>query len=214
MEGRGVAPKETDEKKGQEEMKRIAVVYASRYGHTKLLAEHVASGAGGVPGTEVAVYTAGEAELALDELDAADAIVFGTATYMGSAASEMKHFMESAAGRWFDRSWCDKIAGGFTNSSNFSGDKLMTMQELVVFAMQMGMIWCGVTDLAGANEPESSKNVEGPTSRALNRNSGSLGVMASSFQVKAPGAPPIGDLETASRYGRRIAEITHRFAVK
>ena len=195
-------------------MKKIVGVYASRYGHTKLLAEHVASGAADVADTEVVIHTAEEAEKALAELDAADAIIFGTATYMGSAASEMKHFMEAAAGRWFSRAWCDKIAGGFTNSSNFSGDKLMTMQELVVFAMQMGMIWCGVTDLAGANEPESSKNVEGPTSRALNRNSGSLGVMASSFQVKAPGAPPIGDLETASRYGRRIAEITHRFAVK
>ena len=176
------------------------------------MAEHVASGAGGVPGTEVAVYTAEEAELAFDELDAADAIVFGSATYMGSAASEMTHFMEAAVGRWFDRSWCDKIAGGFTNSSNFSGDKLMTLQELVVFAMQMGMIWCGVADLAGANEPDSSKNVEGPTSRAINRNSASLGVMASSFQVKAPDAPPAGDLETASRYGKRISEITHRFS--
>ena len=192
-------------------MKKIAVVYASRYGHTKLLAEHVASGAGGAAETEVEIYTAGEAEKALDKLDAADAIIFGTATYMGSAASEMKHFMEAAVGRWFNRTWRDKIAGGFTNSSNFSGDKLMTMQELVVFAMQMGMIWCGVTDLAGSNEPDSSRNVEGPTSRALNRNSASLGVMASSFQVGVPDAPPIGDLETASRYGRRIAEITHRF---
>ncbi len=195
-------------------MKRIAVVYASRYGHTKLLAEHVASGASAVADTMVELYTAGEAEKALEKLDAADAIIFGSATYMGSAASEMKHFMEAAAGRWFNRTWCDKIAGGFTNSSNFSGDKLMTMQELVVFAMQMGMIWCGVTDLAGANEPNSPGSVEGPSSRALNRNSASLGVMASSFQVKVPDAPPAGDLETASRYGRRIAEITRRFAKK
>ena len=191
-------------------MKKIAVVYASRYGHTKLLAEHIASGAGSVADTGVEIYTVEEAEKALNRLDAADAIIFGTATYMGSAACEMKHFMEAAVGRWFNRSWCDKIAGGFTNSSNFSGDKLMTMQELVVFAMQMGMIWCGVTDLAGANEPNSSGSVEGPTSRALNRNSASLGVMASSFQVEVPDAPPSGDLETAFRYGERLAKITHR----
>ena len=193
-------------------MKKIAVVYASRYGHTKLLAEHVAAGAAAVADTEVDLMTVEEAEQALDKLDAADAIILGTATYMGSMASEMKHFMEAAVGRWFNRTWRDKIAGGFTNSSNFSGDKLMTMQGLVVFAMQMGMIWCGVADLAGSNEPDSSKNVEGPTSQAINRNSASLGVMASSFQVKAPDAPPAGDLETADRYGRRIAEITHRFS--
>ena len=195
-------------------MKQVAVIYASRYGHTKLLAEHIVSGARSVPDTEVTVYTAEAAEKALASLDAADAIVLGTATYMGSMAWEMKHFMEAAVGRWFNRSWCDKLAGGFTNSSNFSGDKLMTMQELVVFALQMGMIWCGVTDLAGVNEPDSARNVEGPTSRALNRNSASLGVMASSFQVQAPDAPPAGDLETAFRYGKRIAEIAHRFRRK
>lgn len=193
-------------------MKNIAVVYASRCGHTKLLAEHVASGAESVKNTGVALYTAEEAEKSLAKLDRADAIIFGSATYMGSAASEMKHFMESAVDRWFTRAWCDKIAGGFTNSSNFSGDKLMTMQEMVIFAMQMGMLWCGVADLAGSNEPESSGSVAGPTSRAINRNSASLGVMASSFRVNVPDAPPAGDLETASRYGRRIAEITHRFA--
>lgn len=192
-------------------MKKIAIIYASRYGHTKLLAEHVASGAASVDDTEVVLYTVEEAEKSLDQLDIADAIILGTATYMGSMASELKHFMEVAVGRWFKRTWCDKIAGGFTNSSNFSGDKLMTMQELVVFAMQMGMIWVGVNDLAGANEPDSANSVEGPSSMALNRNSASLGVMASSFQVNAPDAPPVGDLETAYRYGKRIAEITHRF---
>ena len=195
-------------------MKKIAIVYASRYGHTKLLAEYVASGARSVKGTGVTLLTVQEAEKSLSGLDRADAIIFGTATYMGSMASEMKHFMEEAAGRWFNRAWCDKIAGGFTNSSNFSGDKLITMQGLMIFAMQMGMIWCGVADLVGANEPDSAGNVEGPTSQALNRNSASLGVMASSFQVAAPDAPPAGDLETASRYGRRIAQVTLRFATE
>ena len=89
-------------------MKKIVVVYASRYGHTKLLAEHVASGAADVADTEVVIHTAEEAEKALAELDAADAIIFGTATYMGSAASEMKHFMEEAAGRWFSRAWAER----------------------------------------------------------------------------------------------------------
>ena len=195
-------------------MKKIATVYASRYGHTKLLAEYIAAGAGGVGDTEAVLCSVAEAERSLEQLDEADAIIFGTATYMGSMASEMKHFMEAAVGRWFNRAWCNKIAGGFTNSSNFSGDKLMTMQSLVVFAMQMGMIWCGVADLVASNEPESAGNVEGPSSRAFNRNSASIGVMASSFQVNVPDAPPIGDLETASRYGRRIAEITHRFNAK
>ena len=77
-------------------MKKIAIVYASRYGHTKLLAEHVASGAASVDDSEVVLYTVEEAEKSLAQLDIADAIILGTATYMGSMASELKHFMEAA----------------------------------------------------------------------------------------------------------------------
>ena len=41
----------------------------------------------------------------------------------------------------------------------------------------------------------------------MNRNSASIGPMASSFQVKAPEAPPAGDIATAEAYGRRVAEV-------
>jgi NAD(P)H dehydrogenase (quinone) len=84
-------------------------------------------GAQKVSGVSVITYTAEEAAAKLDELDGADAIIFGCPTYMGNMSAGMKAFIEAAAVKWFSLAWKDKIAGAFTNSSSFSGDKLNTL---------------------------------------------------------------------------------------
>jgi NAD(P)H dehydrogenase (quinone) len=73
--------------------------------------------------------TASEAIEKIDDLDQADAIIFGTATYMGNIAAEMKKFMEASVKKWFAATWKNKVAAGFTNSSSFSGDKLNTLRS-------------------------------------------------------------------------------------
>lgn len=190
---------------------KIAVVYFSKFGHTKLQAEAVRDGAASHPGAEVLLLDAAEATKRIDELDSFDAIVFGSATYMGNISAGMKSFLEAAVTKWFGAKWKDKIAGGFTNSSNFSGDKFNTMVGLFTTAMQLGMIWVGVGDTVGVNEPDAESTVNGPSPACINRNSASIGPMASSFGVKTPAAPPAGDIETARRYGLRIAETAARF---
>jgi len=69
-------------------MIKVAIVYHSTYGHTKLQAEAVFRGAQGVPSINAHLYTAEEAAARLDELDAADAIILGCPTYMGSLSVE------------------------------------------------------------------------------------------------------------------------------
>ncbi len=69
-------------------------------------------------------------------LDAADAIIFGAPTYMGSTSAKFKAFEEAASGRWFQQAWKDKFAAGFTTSGSYSGDKLNTLQDLAVNAAQ------------------------------------------------------------------------------
>ena len=192
-------------------MAEIAVVYHSTYGHTKLQAEAVFRGAQGVSGTNVRLYTAEEATEALDELDSADAIIFGCPTYMGNISAGLKTFMEAAAKKWFTQSWKNKIAGAFTNSSSFSGDKLNTLVGLVINAMQHGMIFVGLGMMPSANAPEAMSKINGPGPDTHNRNGAYIGPMASSFQVNPPEAPSKGDIETAEAYGRRVAEITQRF---
>ncbi len=65
-----------------------------------------------------------------DVLDAADAIIFGCPTYMGSLSAAMKLFMEQSSKRWLARTWQGKFAAGFTNGGGVSGDKLAVLQQI------------------------------------------------------------------------------------
>ncbi len=189
-------------------MTRVAIVYHSGFGHTQLQAEAVHRGAASVDGTEAVLLTAEEATARLDELDDADAIIFGSPTYMGSMSAGMKQFLEVAAKKWFTRAWQDKVAGAFTNSSNLSGDKVNTLVGLVINAMQQGMIFVSLGQAPAASDPDSLNHERGPGPEVTNRVSGSIGPMATSFQLKPGDAPSSGDLATAEAYGARVAVIT------
>ena len=189
-------------------MTKIAIIYHSTYGHTTFQAEAVHRGAQFSPEATSTLYTVEEATTRLDELDDMDAIILGCPTYMGSMSAGMKAFLEAAAKKWFTLAWKDKVAGAFTNSSSFSGDKLNTLVGLVINAMQHGMIFVGLGMMPSANKPEEMKTISGPGPDAHNRVGSYIGPMAASFQVNPPEAPPKGDIETAEAYGRRVAEIT------
>jgi NAD(P)H dehydrogenase (quinone) len=188
-------------------MTKVYTVYHSTYGHTKLQAESVHAGAGSVEGVEAVLLTTEEAAARLDELDTADAIIFGCPTYMGSMSAEMKKFLEIAAKKWFVFAWKNKVAGAFTNSSGFSGDKLNTLIGLMINAMQHGMIYVGVDIMPGTGDQAGTMTLQGPGPDSHNRMSSFVGAMASSFNVKPPEAPGPGDRETARLYGARIATI-------
>lgn len=192
-------------------MAKIMVVYHSGYGHTKTQAEAVHRGAAGVDGIQAEMVTTDDAIERLDDFDSADAIIFGCPTYMGSMSASMKTFLEAAAKKWFTLAWKDKIAGAFTNSSSFSGDKLNTLMGLVVNAMQHGMIFVGLGMMPSANDPEAMSDIAGPGPDAHNRVGAFIGPMSASFQVAPVSAPPKGDIETAELYGKRVAETTLRF---
>jgi multimeric flavodoxin WrbA len=138
-------------------------------------------------------------------LHAADAIIFGCPTYLGSASAEFKKFIEVTSGFWTQQKWKDKLAAAFTNSGSQSGDKLNTLVQLAVFAAQHGMIWVSLGLLPGNNSSTGSVN-------DINRLGGWMGAMAQSNVDQGPDvAPPANDLETASLLGKRVAEIALRF---
>jgi multimeric flavodoxin WrbA len=186
------------------QLARVAVVYHSGYGHTKVLAEAVARGAEGVVGTAVSLIPVAEAEARAAEIDAADAVVFGAPTYMGSVSAPFKAFMDWSSKAWFSRTWKDKLAAGFTNSGSQNGDKLNALMQLAVFAMQHGMVWVGLDLLPGNNSSKGSVN-------DLNRLGSFLGAMAQSDVDAPPEQAPIeSDRQTAEYLGRRVAEFAQR----
>jgi NAD(P)H dehydrogenase (quinone) len=191
-------------------MTTVAIVYHSGFGHTKLQAEAVHRGAASVDGVEALLLTTDEASADIDRLDAADAIVFGSPTYMGTMSADMKKFLEVSAAKWFTQAWKDKVAGAFTNSSSFSGDKLNTLVSLMITAMQQGMIFVSLGLHPAASDPDSMNSIQGPGPEVTNRIGSYIGPMAASFQVNPGDAPSSGDLATAEAYGQRVASITQQ----
>jgi len=178
-------------------MKRVEIVYHSGYGHTAALAEAVAAGVQRIEGVSVGLHSVDAVDW--DALDAADAIIFGSPTYMGGVSAPFKAFMDETSHRWLERAWRNKLAAGFTNSGSWSGDKLNTLMQMVVFAAQHGMIWVGLDQLPGYNSSQGSVN-------DLNRIGSYLGVMAQSNVDEGPEtAPPKADRDTAALLGERVA---------
>lgn len=189
-------------------MPTVAIVYHSGFGHTKRVAEAIADGVRAHDGIDVLLWTSDEGIERLDELDAADAIVFGCPTYMGGPSAEYKRFIDATGRKWGAQTWRDKIAAGFTNSGSYSGDKLAALQQFSVLAAQHGMIWVGQAEM-----PQSEPGGHGAPPEAINRIGSFLGLMTQSDDAAPEITPPEGDLETARRFGRRIAESVARWRV-
>lgn len=189
-------------------MTSVAIVYFSGYGHTARQAEAVRSGAASVPGTQVAVYQIDAngdlPEGAFEALGKADAIVYGSPTYMGGPAWQFKKFADASSKPWFAQAWKDKIAAGFTNSASVNGDKFSTIEYFWTLSQQHGQIWVG-TGLMPANT-----KAHGPAD--INWTAGFGGALAVSPSDASPDeAPRAGDLETARLFGQRIAEVASSF---
>jgi len=186
-------------------MTTIAVVYHSGFGHTARLASAVADGARVVPGTRVHLISVDQVDQHWGDLEASDAIIFGTPTYMGSVSAPFKAFMDASSRVWSEQKWMDKLAAGFTNSGSPSGDKLNTLIQLAVFAAQQGMIWISAGMMPGGNTTKSNPD-------EINRIGSYLGVMAQSMVDAGPDiAPPAVDLETARALGSRVANIARQY---
>lgn len=179
-------------------MTKIAVVYHSGYGHTKRVAETVAAGANA---ELIAIDAEGNvSEADWDTLNAADAIVFGAPTYMGSPSWQFKKFADATSKAWFTQAWKDKVFGGFTNSASFNGDKQVSLIYLNTLASQHGGIWVSL------GLPPS--NAKAATRNDINNLGGSVGLLVQSPSDASVDEIPQGDLDTAKLYGQRVAEIT------
>lgn len=181
-------------------MSQVVVVYFSGYGHTQKVAEVVAEGAGA---KLVAIDKEGNLpEGGWEALNGADAIIFGTPTYMGSAAWQFKKFADASSKAWFTRAWADKVFGGFTNSASLNGDKAVTMISLQTLASQHGGIWVSLGMLPANNSAATRADV--------NNLGGSVGLLVQSPSDAGADAIPAGDLATARQYGARVAEVARR----
>ena len=179
-------------------MAKVAVVFHSGYGHTLRMAQSVAQGA---DAELVAIDADGNlTEAQWATLAAADAIIMGSPTYMGSVSWQFKKFADASSKQWFSQQWKDKVFAGFTNSASMNGDKHSTLHYLFTLAMQHSGIWVG-TGLMPSNSKAAQRN-------DINYVASFAGAMAQSPSDASPAEMPQGDLDTAKLFGQRLAAFT------
>ena len=182
-------------------MSKIVVVYHSGYGHTQRMAQAVAEGAG----AELLTIDADGnlPEGGWETLNAADAIIMGSPTYMGSVSWQFKKFADASSKIWYTQAWKDKLFAGFTNSASVNGDKMSTLSYLFTLAMQQGGIWVSQGILPSSNKASqrNDANYLGSYSGAMSQSPSDAGA-----NEMFP-----GDLENAQNFGKRVADVAGKF---
>ena len=136
---------------------KVAVIYYSATGNVYKMAQAIEEGAKEA-GAEVrfrkvhelapeeaiksnqgwsdhALMTEDVPEAELDDLEWADAYIFGTPTRFGNVSAQLKQFIDTAGGLWFEGKLADKVVSGFTSASNPHGGQESTLLSLYnVFA--------------------------------------------------------------------------------
>ena len=185
-------------------MPTLSIIYFSGSGHTTKLAEAVHKGAAAVAGVKTHLIAISGDDIVkgrynndevFAKLDASDAIIFGSPTYMGGPAAQFKAFADATGGRWYRRRLARQNRRRLHRFQGPSGDKLSTLHYFFTLAMQLGMIWIG--------QPELPMNDKG-----INRLSSYSGVMAQAGQEPPEVAPNAGDKLTGELFGKRVAEFT------
>ena len=147
-------------------MAKVLVLYYSMYGHIYRMAQAVAEGAKEVPGTDVTLRRVPEtlsdeilgkmgaldAQKAMahipvckvDELPAADAIIFGTPTRFGNMCGQMRQFLDATGQLWAKGALVGKVGSVFTSSATQHGGQESTILSFHTTLLHQGMVIVGL----------------------------------------------------------------------
>jgi NAD(P)H dehydrogenase (quinone) len=182
-------------------MSKVALVYHSGYGHTQRVAQAVAQAARADVVVIDAEGNVSESDWAV--LDAATAIIMGSPTYMGMASWQFKKFADASSKRWFTRAWQNKLFAGFTVSASLNGDKGMTLAYMNTLASQHGGLWVSL-GLAPANTQAATRG-------DVNNLGGSVGLLVQAPSDAGADKIPQGDIDTAAKFGERVAALAAKW---
>lgn len=180
---------------------KILVVYYSMYGHIHAMAQAIADGARSVDGAEVELRRVSEtlpkevlgkmgaleAQKALvdvpicdvDELVAADAVIFGTPTRFGNMCGQMRQFLDSTGGLWAKGSLIGKVGSVFTSSNTQHGGQESTILSFHTTLLHHGMLIAGLpysfkglmkSDEISGCSPYGASTIAGDGSKMPNEN--------------------------------------------
>jgi len=116
-------------------MAKALIVYYSRSGNTRKMAETIAEG---VKKEEVAAEVRDVKDVTPDDLKSFDAIVVGSPTYYGSMAAEIKKLFDDSIR--FHGKLDGKIGAAFASSANIGGGNETTILDILNAMLIHGMI--------------------------------------------------------------------------
>jgi len=191
----------------------ILVLYYSRHGKTRRLAELIAQGIESVPGIEArlrtvpAVSTVTEATepdipasgapyVELEDLAECAGLAMGSPTRFGNMASAMKYFLDGTASEWLSGTLSGKPAVVFTSTGSLHGGQEATLLSMMIPLLHHGMLVMGLP----YTEPELMTTESGGSPYGATHWSG------------VDGKRPVTDDEKrlAIALGRRLALATRK----
>jgi NAD(P)H dehydrogenase (quinone) len=201
---------------------KVLIVYYSMYGHIQQMAQAIAEGVGQVDGAEAILRRvpetlpdtvleqmgAVEAQKAqahipvatVDELTAADAVIFGTPTRFGNMCGQMRQFLDATGQLWAQGSLVGKVGSVFASSATQHGGQESTILSFHITLLHQGFVivglpytfqgQMGVEEIKGGS-PYGATTIAGGSGERL---------------------PSENELEGARFQGRHVAEIAAKLA--
>ena len=157
-------------------MARILILYYSRHGSVRRMADLVARGVAAVSGCEAVVRTVPEISPVseatapgvptdgppyadLYDLRACDGLLLGSPTRFGHMAAPLKHFLETTTPLWLAGALAGKPAGVFTSTGSLHGGQEATLLSMSLPLWHHGMLLVGLP----YTQPELSTTGSGGT---------------------------------------------------
>jgi NAD(P)H dehydrogenase (quinone) len=200
---------------------KVLVVYYSLYGHTHALARAVEKGVASVAGIEAVFRRVEEFQsvrqatadskhasalreqtkdipvCTVDDLRAADGVIFGSPTRYGNMTAQMKQLIDSTVSLWVKGEMEGKPAAVFTSTATTHGGQETTLLTMMVPLLHLGMLIVGLPySLPGMIHTEA----RGSSPYGASTITGAKGELT----------PKSEDLQLAEALGKRVAEITKK----
>lgn len=191
-------------------MGNILILYYSRYGAVKQMAQYIARGVESVTGmearirtvpsvspsteaTEPAIPDSGAPYATLDDLRECDGLALGSPTRFGNMAAPMKYFLDTTSSLWLSGSLVDKPAAVFSSTASLHGGQETTLTSMMIPLFHLGFVLMGIP----YTEPDLNTTTTGGTPYGASHFAGT------------DGKNPVNEEEQRLCFalGKRLAEI-------
>jgi NAD(P)H dehydrogenase (quinone) len=139
----------------------ILVLYYSRHGATRKLAEFIGQGIDSVPGCEARLRTvpaistvteatepdvpgSGAPYVELRDLEECAGLALGSPTRFGNMAAPMKYFLDGTTSQWLSGALAGKPACLFTSTGSLHGGQESTLLSMMLPLLHHGMLILGL----------------------------------------------------------------------